>query len=39
MLKFDLNKIDTKNITPEILMQVYNHTYEVMSTLQTKFRN
>lgn len=39
MLKFDLNKIDTKNITPEILMQVYNHTYEVMLTLQTKFRN
>ena len=39
MLKFDLNKIDTKNITPEILMQVYNHTYEIMQILETKFRN
>lgn len=39
MLKFDWNKIDTKNITPEILMQVYNHTYEVLQTIECKFRN
>lgn len=36
MLKFDLNKIDTKNVTPELLLDIIDFKYDILDIISSK---